>query len=962
MSEKGVERQMILRRLKVVAALAVCAVAGCAVTGARTTHIAVADETIAAADEAVVPVDVRQVVVMGSPAKAEPVGVQYQGKNYQGVKLAISAPTTLIFPAEVNARKFNTLQFKVRLQSAADRPGLGELRLQDTPIGNWASTNFWNFAKKLDDDWYQFTWDVVYQPDNIVGINLASLGTVRLGYGVPEGKTDTLTFIDMKFVSGRRVDTGDPKLFKQWEAYIDSYKPDYSDSSKYLLPPPTGRIARPLALTKNGKPFSKIIVPQGASQPLTLAGNELQMWLKKISDAEIEIIAKPDGGNGTRVLLGRKFAAGKFDKDIAALGESDGFAVRTQGKNIYIFGATDKGTMNGVFAFLENNTDIIWPRPLKEVGVVYTRNPDINAVWADAREKPATTLRGWSVGERNESSLWAVRNRNNFLNSEGTVVKANVDKQKALGNDIQFGGGHNINNYLGKNPDFYPVIDGKKPDVFNIWLHQPNFTAPGIEDAVAKNVLQYIKERVPTGINCVTINIEDNWGLSTDPKSLEPIKLPDGTTIGPEDPAFRSTQFFIFLNKVVEKINKVHPKMMVETYAYFFTATVPKVPINPNIRIMFCPYPRKDYRTPLYSPFNDHWWRQMEAWSKASPNIIMREYLGIMNGFRPLAEVEAADLRAYVAHGIRYYTSEMNGDGVSSQRGDDFWNFLSQEYWIINRLYWNPNQDVEQLRKYFIRRTYHEAAPEMEKFFGIIRAEYFKGVLPMSFIDPLPFMNQIVIQPGHEDELRQLLAQAHKSAKNSTSRVQVDMLRSTFDRWAAQAKGQAPDPSALRADVLNLGWQPMIDWENGNPAWAMPTFIDRNGETIPAVRMTLHPEREIALDYVISLDMTPGMLKTKDGDVLTFTLNPAVANSLSRPLQLVLTAKDKNGAIIQAPADSFEPTPTGGVKVRWKLQASTKEDKPFDVTQLAQLNIIMPRSSIQEKTPMMFYLTDISLG
>ncbi|MEO6907859.1 MAG: alpha-glucuronidase family glycosyl hydrolase, partial [Abditibacteriaceae bacterium] len=412
----------------------------------------------------IVQVDLSKANVEGgksAPATAEAVSVNYKGQNEAGIKLVMQhrvAYNSVGFPVNsVNAKEYNTLQFKVRFDTATGDPTSFGVWIFNKG-GNWAATSFLGHAKDLGNGWYQFSWDMVNQPDNRI-IDMSNLTGISIRYGfenVPEGKTDTLTVIDMKLVSGLSVRTGDPELYKGWDKYISSYTPDYSDSSKYLLPPTTGRIATPLALTVDGKPFSKIVVPMGASQPLTLAGNELQHWLKEISEANISIIPTLDKGNGTRVLLGRQFAAGKFDKDIAALGDSDGFAVRTQGKNIYIFGATDKGTLNGVFAFLENNTDIIWPRELQELGAVFSKNLNVDAVWANAQEIPATRLRGWGIGVRDEANIWAVRNRNNYSNPEGTLVKENAEQLRALGNHIQFGGGHGISGFLGKNPDFYP--------------------------------------------------------------------------------------------------------------------------------------------------------------------------------------------------------------------------------------------------------------------------------------------------------------------------------------------------------------------------------------------------------------------------------------------------------------------------------------------------------------------------
>ena len=44
--------------------------------------------------------------------------------------------------------------------------------------------------------------------------------------------------------------------------------------------------------------------------------------------------------------------------------------------------------------------------------------------------------------------------------------------------------------------------------------------------------------------------------------------------------------------------------------------------------------------------------------------------------------------------------------------------------WVIARLMWNPDLEVEQLRRYFNRRAFREAAPWMDRFFGVMREAF----------------------------------------------------------------------------------------------------------------------------------------------------------------------------------------------------------------------------------------------
>lgn len=923
----------------------------------------------------VAPVALEKIVPEGGDAgsaRAKVISVDYEGKTQEAAELTFfhheRAFHAIYFPIDGLDPDCNTLTFKAKLNVPEEQLNEFEISLVDNERGN-SSTQILKHTTRLDNGWYSFKWDVVHDIDRGGGLNLSKTRRIVLAYPlakVPADNPIVLTLTDVQFVSGYVARIGDPELFQQWKKYISDYKPDYSDSSKYLLPPTTGRITTPLPLTVDGKAYSKIIVPAGASDPLKLAGTELQHWIKEMSGANVTIISAPDKGNGTRVLLGRQFAAGKFDKDIASLRDTDGFAVRTAGKNIHVFGATDKGTLNGIFAFLENNTDIIWPRPQTELSAVFTPNPNLRVLWANALERPATKLRGWTtnMGLRPETEIWEVRNRDNYPKGGGYVTY-DATRRKAQGSYIEFGGGHNISTFLGKDrPErFYPVIDGQKVATFDIWKHQPNFTAPDIVDVVAKNVLKFIEEDAPPLIDCININIEDSWGVSTDPKSLEPIKLADGALLKSDDPAFRSTQFFQFLNAVTEKINAVHPNMMVGTYAYFFSATAPKVAIDPHIRVYFAPYPRPDYRSPLSSPINARWWSQLTAFAKMTPNLVIREYYGIINGGRPLAEVVKFDVKSYLALGVKEYTAEMNPDEEVIYtddviRGDrQEWNFMAMDFWIINRIYWNPNQDIEQLRKYYLRRTYREAAPEMEKFFGILRANSYQDPNPSGFEYGQSIMSRYVIGPGHESEMRQLLVDAATAVKNPVSRMSVDVLAKTFDDWLAVTKATPEQKTAIwqrtTAQVLHLGWL-----EGINGAWASSTVINRDGKTIPVVRLMVNSDHAIDKDVGIYNTAFASLTSLQKGDTLSFVMTPFNVPKTVKPLQLILTAKDANSIEIKAPTEAFTTLPDGGVKVQWKL---TSPEGAFDSTQIKRMNLVIPSDVLGTTPEATYYITDWSL-
>ena len=56
-----------------------------------------------------------------------------------------------------------------------------------------------------------------------------------------------------------------------------------------------------------------------------------------------------------------------FADDFAALKGTDGYAVRRRDDTIFFIADCPRGHVNGVHRWLEKNSDIIWPRPAKDL-------------------------------------------------------------------------------------------------------------------------------------------------------------------------------------------------------------------------------------------------------------------------------------------------------------------------------------------------------------------------------------------------------------------------------------------------------------------------------------------------------------------------------------------------------------------------------------------------------------------
>lgn len=121
------------------------------------------------------------------------------------------------------------------------------------------------------------------------------------------------------------------------------------------------------------------------TEPEKFAAEELRHWLGEISESPVEETFRV----GTEHL-------DLFPEDKAALDGTDGFAVRRRDGAIYITSPQPRGVIYGVYALLERNTDMIFPRP--DSKPVFTRVPKLQIRDADFRERPKFDLcRGWWI-------------------------------------------------------------------------------------------------------------------------------------------------------------------------------------------------------------------------------------------------------------------------------------------------------------------------------------------------------------------------------------------------------------------------------------------------------------------------------------------------------------------------------------------------------------------------------------
>ena len=544
-------------------------------------------------------------------------------------------------------------------------------------------------------------------------------------------------------------------------------------------------------IVNSSVPKAEIVIPADADPGEVYAATDFQHWVAEISSGTLPILRGESEEKNVKIFIGREFGK-KFPKDRDAIGKTAGFAVRSEGRGerIYVFGNCVRGVHNGVCRLIERNTDLIWARPEPVVGTIFT--PQRQLVFKDLSfiDVPKSEVRGFSgyATAPIHDQPWRARN---LVGGEG---RSPGDPQYAY--DWRYaGGGHSLLNYLpakehfAAHPEWYPLVKGRRthsPREAQLCFSRCDEYLP----IYVKNLRTELDQKPDA--NLMNVSIEDNFGVCECELCKKPLTLPDGSVVSPDDPAFRSTQFFLFYNKLAGEIAKSHPQIELLTYAYFFTETPPKVKVAPNVCVFYCPYAR-DYKVPVSDTARNAYAHDyLEQWGKLTGKLQFREYYGDFLAFpRPVEYVVAEDLRFCIAHNIRRFSSENAVDSpCQAYRAAYSWDVAGMFYWVLCRLWWNPDQDVTALRDEYLKRTFREAAPAVKRFYDRLRDIYTANPLAECYdTETLAQAKSYYVDSGAEEELRAALVEAEGLVVDCRSRELLRRLRARFEEQVAEVKG-----------------------------------------------------------------------------------------------------------------------------------------------------------------------------
>jgi len=359
-----------------------------------------------------------------------------------------------------------------------------------------------------------------------------------------------------------------------------------------------------------GKPLAGIVLPADPTPAERHACHELQHYVHRITGKTPGLKGRDRIAEGLFVYLGR--AADARHRDLIARKPADSYLLKTDATGISLCGNTDTGTLYAVYDFLKQH-GCLWALP-GAPGEDVPRRDSFGAI-RDKVESPDYDIRGfqvlpqdffpgpdlgWIYANIDDYFDWAVRNRMNAIWTGG----ATLDLGPHRGHGWMQESGHSFNatiaphaRYFEKQPEWYPLVKGKRMPVSDIPPGLPNqlcVSNPSLRDYTVKLAQDYFRDHPRARVFAMNpmdgpnYNCECKGCRALDPGGYE---WNQDFSEFPRFPKLKlpplSDRYLDYVNAVAQRLAKSHPDRLVEFYTYASREPPSQHKVAPNVLVKY---------------------------------------------------------------------------------------------------------------------------------------------------------------------------------------------------------------------------------------------------------------------------------------------------------------------------------------------------------------------------------------
>lgn len=496
-----------------------------------------------------------------------------------------------------------------------------------------------------------------------------------------------------------------------------------------------------LTVFDNGESDFSVVIPENCSKTLREAAETLQNVFERMTGTALPVITESQADSSARnICIDSALGTKRPNGDI-----SDGYRIKIGDKNITICGATQAGSRNGVYGFIEDFLGCMFLTP---DDTFIPENKTVCLEKTDRVFKPATSWRDVYACETVQNK-WAAKLRLNGIDVESDNPELSIE-------ELQYEGWgtwcHDCYDYLSPDdyfadhPEYFSEKDGVRVTSYDNREAYLCLSNPEVFEIVKNSLAKKIEENPDVMYWDFSGNDNPSLAGCQCEKCRAADKAAGGTGMGTLLP---------FLNKLA----KAFPDKYISTLAYLHTLKAPKnMKAEPNVVIKLCSMPGDQASAYLdgANANSAEFKAQVEEWSKITDKIVVWDYVvnfaHLLMPF-PNFAVQAKNQQFYEENKIIGVFHQ-----ASREKGGEF---ASLRAYVLSRLMWEGSQtDVAGCVSKYVAAYYGAASPKIIEYMNLCASELCKSHKKLGLYDGLMPHYSGYLSEKNIERYRKLISEA----------------------------------------------------------------------------------------------------------------------------------------------------------------------------------------------------------
>lgn len=594
-----------------------------------------------------------------------------------------------------------------------------------------------------------------------------------------------------------------------------------------------------MKIIAGGKAWADIIIDIQADSMSQKAAKTLQDYLYKISGVRLEIRTAP-ARKMAHIFIGKKYLeSGKAD-ELREEKQDDAFIIYSHKKDLYLAGKNPLGDIYAVCALLEDYLECMKFTVEEEYvpAMAVVSLPRIDRIYS-----PAFSFRAPHFQGRDDRNFreW---HRISSFDDWGMFVHT---FQHLLPPE----------KYFGEHPEYYSLVGGRRVQDGQLCLSN-------------KDVIELLKENLR--IEIAKHPDKKYWSVSQN-DCINYCECENCQKLYEKYGAYSGAYI-----QMANEIARFFPDKQISTLAYQFTRKAPTniVPLE-NVNIMLCSIECNRSMPLAEDPRSADFVRDVKDWGKLTDNIFLWDYVvQFQNYLTPFPNFHV------LQPNIQFFRD--NHAAMMFQQGSgDSWSDMSDlKHYLIAKLLWDPDLNVDSLITRFMDKYYGDAAPYIRQYYDLIHRALIakQGAQQLDIYGFPVFYYNSFLTP-------QLLVQYQQLMDSAESAVKDD---SAF--YTRVLRARIPADFAYLDIALNTN-NDLIKWT-----------VEKDGET------AIDPGMTVKLDRFVRLCEQTGIENINEKNLRPADYREFVLRNLSW-----MTEKNKlDNAEVKLLTQDSPKYPVGGVR------------------------------------------------